>query len=279
MIEGFLGKIESKLGNLLYYPGCLTKFTLPEIEENYRKILKYLEVEFISIDEFYCCGSPVKNAGYREDFNNLIEKHTALLKKYNITRIVTNCPSCAEVLNKYYHVDVQHFTAFVQPYIKKGFLKDIPKKKDEKGQNEKIIYHDSCHLGRGLGLYDEPRDIIKLLGYDLVEFSQNRQVSLCCGAGGGLKNNFPDIANNNAAKKILDAKIFGADKIVTACPMCYKHFLDNIGLAKSKSKKKDRTVTEKTVFEKKDEMQNEEEYFRSFELSQLIVRELHLNRT
>lgn len=274
MIDGFLGKIESNLGNLLYYPGCLTKFALPEIEENYKIILNYLGIDFIKIDEFYCCGSPVKNAGYKEDFNNLVEKHTELLRKYGIKRIVTNCPSCAQVLNEYYHVDAVHITAFLQPYIKKGFLKGIPKK------NESLIYHDSCHLGRGLKLFDEPRDIIKLLGYDLIEFSQNRNLSLCCGAGGGLKNNYPDIANATVSRKIIDAKIFGAKKLITACPMCYKHFKENIEnakqLAKSQSHDKKNTIDESTETSK--ETQSTEPFFEAYELSQLIVNELKRNK-
>lgn len=221
LIEGFFEKIGAKFGNLLYYPGCLTRFTLPDIEKNYETILDFLEVEYIKIKEFYCCGSPVRTGGYKDDFYNLLEEHSKILKKYNIKRVVTNCPTCAQVLNEFYHIDAIHITSFLQPYLRKGFLKNIEKK------NKKIIYHDSCHLGRGLKLYDEPRKIITLLGYDIVEFFQNREFSLCCGAGGGLKNNFPEISNNVASKKILNAKIFGAEELVTACPMCYKHFVDN----------------------------------------------------
>jgi Fe-S oxidoreductase len=63
-----IGKILSKMnfGNTLYYPGCLTHHVLPDIERNYEKILRMLGIDFIFLPGFNCCGSPVKNAGYKK---------------------------------------------------------------------------------------------------------------------------------------------------------------------------------------------------------------------
>ena len=60
--------------NTLYYPGCVIKHVAPDLDDNYKQILKKLKVEFLTIDEFVCCGSPVLAAGYKEDFENLKKK-------------------------------------------------------------------------------------------------------------------------------------------------------------------------------------------------------------
>jgi len=127
------------------------------------------------------------------------------------------------------------------PYIKKGFLKNSQIK------NKKLVYHDSCHLGRKLKIFEEPREIIKKMGFELVEYPMNRERAVCCGAGGGLKNNYPLIANNNANKKIIEAKYLGSEGLVTPCPMCYKHFKEN----------------------------NAENNFNVYELSQLLIEEIN----
>ncbi|MFN8164416.1 MAG: (Fe-S)-binding protein [Solirubrobacterales bacterium] len=51
--------------------------------------------------------------------------------------------------------------------------------------DQRVTYHDPCHLGRLQGEYDNPRRILELLGCTLVEMPRNRDNSFCCGAGGG----------------------------------------------------------------------------------------------
>jgi Fe-S oxidoreductase len=63
-----------------------------------------------------------------------------------------------------------------------------------------------------------------------VEFDENGIESICCGAGGGLKNNHPEIANAAAKKRQTEIKLKGAQALVSTCPMCYKHFKENLDI-------------------------------------------------
>ncbi|MGC8812542.1 MAG: heterodisulfide reductase-related iron-sulfur binding cluster [Candidatus Aenigmatarchaeota archaeon] len=77
----FFDKIRG--GNILYYPGCLTKFVAKELGENYRKILRSIGIDFIELKDLeFCCGSPALNAGYKEDAKNLAEKNFKVFKEH-----------------------------------------------------------------------------------------------------------------------------------------------------------------------------------------------------
>jgi Fe-S oxidoreductase len=205
--------------NTLYYPGCLFKSAVPDLNNNYIQILTKLGVSFILVDEFVCCGSPVLNAGYAGDYENLKRKNIGLMDKYGIGKIITPCAACCKMLLKDYNlkkegIEVQHITQVINEKI--GRIKRV--------KNEKATYHDPCHLGRHCGIYEEPRNILKAIGFDIKEFGKNRENAVCCGAGAGVKANFPEIADKIAEKKLKECK---TKTLVTACPLCYLHFKEN----------------------------------------------------
>ena len=88
----------------------------------------------------------------------------------------------------------------------------------EKGELD-VTYHDSCHLARHMEVFDEPRNVIESLA-TLVEMENNRENSLCCGAGGGVKSAYPEIATQMARTRIDQAMDTGCKTLVTACPFC-----------------------------------------------------------
>jgi Fe-S oxidoreductase len=219
---GIFKKLFSR--NTLYYPGCLIKSVATDVNENYKEILKKLGIEFLEIDEFVCCGSPVLNAGYKEDYENLMAKNLALLDVYGIKTIITPCPACMKMLKIDYGLEkqgikVKHITEVLAENIHK--FKEIK----ELGKNPKdITFHDPCHLGRYCGIYNEPRQLIMKAGYQLQEFDKKGSDAECCGGGGGVKSNFPDISNEIAKKRLKGCK---TKMLTTACPLCYLHLKEN----------------------------------------------------
>lgn len=206
-------KLFEKLGslfyNVLYYPGCLTRFILPEIQKNYERILDELGVDFVTVEELKCCGSPVKNAGYSKEFSDLKETNKRLLKEYGISKIITNCPACYNVL-KEIHPKVFHITEILCEKLMVKSLWDTT-----------CVYHDPCHLGRYTGIYTEPREILKKCGFEIVEMEWCKDKSMCCGGGGGFRTNYTDTSKNIAKKRVDMAIKTGAEILVTTCPLCY----------------------------------------------------------
>jgi Fe-S oxidoreductase len=218
---GILDKLLTR--NILYYPGCMTKFVLKDLEKNYEEILRKCGIDFIKLKDLeVCCGSPVRNAGYANDFATLARKNFEIFKQHGIKKIISNCPACFKTFNQDYpevlqdwNIEVEHATQTIWQAIKKGKLKI------KKLVNAKITYHDPCHLGRYVGVYDEPREILKFLGYDLVEMEFNKADAFCCGGGGGVKVNYPKLAEKIAKDRITQALKTNAKLLVTTCPLCY----------------------------------------------------------
>lgn len=227
-------KIFKKLfaGNTLYYPGCLTKFACKDTMEKYKKILSAEGIDFIMLkDKELCCGSPVKNAGAKKVFEDLARKNLKVFKDHGVDRIISNCPSCTMVLRNDYkdilgdewNFEVQHISEVIDRSLSKL-------KKVEKGK--KATFHDPCHLGRALGIFDQPRDVIRAAGYEVVEMEYSREKSACCGAGGGVKGNESELSNRIGTDRTLQAKESGADILITNCPMCFKQLEENAGKMK-----------------------------------------------
>ena len=219
-----MGLLDKLLGgNVLFYPGCMEKFVLREQEKNYEEILKKIGIDFIKLKDLeVCCGSPVLNAGYLEDFKTLAKKNFKVFKEHGVKRIITPCPACFKTFKLEYpkviedfDIEVEHMTQTLLKALKEGKLKPKRLKK------VKVTYHDPCHLGRYCGVYEEPREIIKFLGLNLIEMEFNRENAFCCGGGGGLRSNYPELAREIAKERMKQALKTKAKILVTCCPLCY----------------------------------------------------------
>ncbi len=206
--------------NTLYYPGCVTHCALPEIQARYEALLREVGVDFIVLDgETLCCGSPVKRAGYASDFDDLKAKNLEIFSRFSVGKIITNCPGCYHTLQQDYGMEVHHASQVLAERVQRLQPKELPIEK-----YGEITYHDPCHLGRWSGIFDEPRNLLADSGWDVAELPDNRQQSLCCGAGGGLKSNHPELADAIAQQRLAQVQ---GDHLCTACPLCYAHFKQN----------------------------------------------------
>jgi Fe-S oxidoreductase len=232
---GILNWISSLGYNTLYYPGCLAKIALKENMENYKKIFNMLGIDFIMLSpEEVCCGLPVINAGYKKEVKSLVKKNFSVFKKQGIKKIITNCPSCYHMFKdeypkivKEWDIEVEHATQVILNALKNKNIASYPIK-------EQVTYHDSCHLGRYCGIYEAPREVITLLGGEIIEMKYNRENAICCGAGAGVKANYPELAKSIAKAKMshLPPQV---DVIISACSLCASNLQS--GMEKGSSKK------------------------------------------
>ena len=215
----FLREKETEKADVLFFAGCMTHLT-PSIKNSMIKILKASGVKYSFIDEQggVCCGRPLMLAGQDKEARELINYNSQMIWKTGAHTLVTSCPICYKVFRESYYLDVEvlHHTQFIRMLIDEGSIKLNFLRK-------KVVYHSPCELGRGSGVYEEPKEVLKHIA-KLEESKYEGQNSLCC--GGSLAN--MKLSAVNKRKIALDAvnelTINGPDILATACPLCKKTF-------------------------------------------------------
>ena len=92
----------------------------------------------------------------------------------------------------------------------------------------RVTYHDPCNVGRKLGIFEEPRNILNTLTQEFVDMWPNRTHGICCGGGGSVGQN-TDMAKKrlehakSKRDQILRTK---ADILATCCQNCLSQFGD-----------------------------------------------------
>ena len=207
-------------GRVGYFAGCMTLLT-PAILKAMETIFATAgeEVWWADRDGGSCCGRPLKLSGEVTAAAKIMEANKALFRKHGITTLVTSCPICLKVFREDYALDsmgieVLHHTEYILRLMDAGRL---PVEASDGG----YTYHDPCELGRGSGIYEQPRRIVRAVGR-LVEPVHNRKEALCCGSS--LANLVIDDGQQLAIGSAVAAELeaTGAETIVTACPLCKK---------------------------------------------------------
>jgi Fe-S oxidoreductase len=203
--------------DVLFFAGCMTHLT-PSVIVAMKKIMDSAGVRYHFMDETggVCCGRPLMLAGRDREARELINHNSDIIWRSGATILVTSCPICYKVFNESYYLEtrVMHHSEFINLLIEEGSLR--------LGYlHRKVVYHDPCELGRGSGLYEQPRAVISYVA-DLQPASQERAMSLCCGGSLGnltLASASRTMIAEDAAKILTSSS---PDELITACPLCKK---------------------------------------------------------
>jgi len=228
---------------VLFFVGCTAAYD-PNIRNmalDTARVLGKANTDFgILGDDEGCCGSTLLRTGLLEPARELALNNIEMFEKASPSVIVTSCAGCYKTIRQDYpkvgkvSARVVHITQFVNELIDSGRLKL------EKRVDGIVTFHDPCHLGRHNLLYDEPRKILQSIpGIKLVEMERNRAEARCCGAGGGVKTAFPDLAQKISLLRVEDAEKAGAEILTTSCPFCYQSLKTSIDAKGSKLKMMD----------------------------------------
>jgi Fe-S oxidoreductase len=201
--------------DIIYFPGCVAKYRMNKLKDSTTDIFKALGVKYVIPKDIVCCGSVLFRSG--NDPTELAKKNTEI---FGDKKVVVSCAGCFSTFKHDYDgINVQHLSEFLQDKLDELELNNV---------KLKVTYHDPCHLGRGSGVYDAPRAVINAIpGVEFLEFSNCRENSDCCGAGGGVKSAKPDLANDLGNKRGKQATELGVDVILSACPFCELNLGEN----------------------------------------------------
>ena len=206
-------------GRVGYFAGCMTLLT-PNTMTAMERIFSAARenVWWADKEGGVCCGRPLKLTGESDSAQKMIDHNKALFAKHNITTMVTSCPICLRVFREEYDlkgIKILHHSEYILQLMQQGRLRV--------GYSAESLftYHDPCELGRGSGIYEQPRAVIEAIG-QLLEPKHNRQNALCCGSSvaNTAINDSQQLTIARGVGEELDAT--GAETVVTACPLCKK---------------------------------------------------------
>lgn len=205
-------------GRVGYFAGCMTLLT-PKTLAAMQRIFEAAreDVWWADKDGGVCCGRPLKLSGEVDSAQKMIDYNKELFRRHGITTLVTSCPICLRVFREEYDlqgIEVLHHSEYILRLMHQGRL-------SVKYSAATFTYHDPCELGRGSGIYDEPRAVIEAVGH-LMEPAHTGKDALCCGSS-VANTAISDAQQLKIAEGVaqeLDAT--GADTVVTACPLCKK---------------------------------------------------------
>lgn len=212
------GFIKEKGRKVLYFAGCMTHLT-PSIKRAMTRILVTAGEDYSMMDEDggICCGRPMLTAGRKDAARLMMDKNTEIIKSSGASVLLLSCPICYKIFKQDYHledIEVLHHSEYIDRLIGE-------KKIEITGSALKYAYHDPCELGRGCGIYKEPRNIVAAAGI-LVEGTKNGVESICCGGSLGSLS-LGEEQRRRLTENALDGlTVTSPDALVTACPLC-KH--------------------------------------------------------
>jgi Fe-S oxidoreductase len=199
-----------------------------KVTQSFAKLMHYAGVNFgLLFEAELNAGNDVRRVGEEGLYEFLATSNIGTLQACDFTSIVTTDPHSFNTIRNEYpdfggKFEIEHYTTLVKRLIESGQVK-VKKKLDYR-----VTFHDPCHLGRYNKGFDAPREVIKLLGCELVEMGRNRDNSFCCGAGGG-RIWIPDpvgIEKPSANRMKEAGQIEGLQVFVVSCPKDLTMFED-----------------------------------------------------
>ena len=216
----------------LYWVGCAGSFDdkNQKVTQAMAKLLQRAQVSFAVLGPAEnCTGDPARRSGNEYIFQMLAMQNIEMMNEMGVRKIITQCPHCFNTLDNEYpqlggNYEVLHHSQFLEELIDSGRL-DMTGAKLE----ERMVYHDSCYLGRHNDVYMAPRNVIgSLKGVEIVEAGRNGTKGMCCGAGGArmfMEENTGKQINVERSEELVAT---GASRIATACPFCYVMIDDGV---------------------------------------------------
>jgi Fe-S oxidoreductase len=219
----------------LYWVGCAGSFDdkNQKVTQAMAKLLRRAGIDFAILGPSeMCTGDPARRSGNEYIFQMLAMQNIETMNGMGVRKIITQCPHCFNtLLNEYPQLggtyEVVHHSQFLDELISSGQL-DMSGARLE----ERVVYHDSCYLGRHNDVYLAPRRVIGSLGgIEVVEAPRSGTKGMCCGAGGArmwMEESIGPKVNDVRARELVET---GATRVAVACPFCYIMIDDGVKAA------------------------------------------------
>jgi glycolate oxidase iron-sulfur subunit len=222
-----------------FFLGCAQNLLFAEESAATVRVLARNGCTVITPKETVCCGMPAAGYGRQDLVLEQARKNISIFENIDVETIITDCATCGSALKEYgtllaedpqWVVRAIAFSKKVKDISE--FLMSIPLEKPKGVIGGRVTYHDPCHLRRGQGIWEQPRDLLKLI--EGIEFTELPEADWCCGSAGSQM-----ITHYQTSLKVLSRKMdslenTNADFIASGCPGCQMQL--SVGVKRRKLK-------------------------------------------
>jgi glycolate oxidase iron-sulfur subunit len=231
------------------YVGCLIDKIFPDIARDVIDVFTHHGVGIFMPEGQGCCGIPAIASGDTKTFNRLVRHNLEIFDVEKFDFLVTSCATCTSTIKEIWPMMADKDSGYVKSRVEKIAQKTLDINQflvskigldhvefDDHMDPVTITYHDPCHLKKSLGVFDEPRSLIKANpGYRLKEM---RESDRCCGLGGSFNLQYYELSANIGKLKLDNIKASGCQVVATGCPACMLQFFDMLSKSGDKIKVK-----------------------------------------
>jgi heterodisulfide reductase subunit D len=211
---------------IAYYAGCTGAYEARPMVRGDVIVLGAIAEPFTMLppEEEVCCGFPLFITGQHDLLKGLVTRLVEGYRSRGVQELVCSCPCCVNIMARDWPLilgealpfRIRHITQVVSDAIARGRLRLT------RELRESVIYHDPCYLSRGVGVIEEPREVLRAIpGLTLLEFDRHGMESRCCGSGGAARKVFHENAIAMGRLTIDEAVAKKADRLILSCPACY----------------------------------------------------------
>jgi len=172
-----------------------------------------------------CCGAPHAEEGDFESVKRFAKANIALFERYNVDYIICDCAACGAQTKEYaelLHDDPRwreraaRFSGKVRDIME--FLGEIPLNQPKAVLEQRVSYHEACHLCHAQKVRDQPVRVLESVPG--ISLSPLKESDMCCGSAGVY-----NITHNERSMLILDRKMMNieaseGDVVLTGNPGC-----------------------------------------------------------
>jgi Fe-S oxidoreductase len=230
--EGLSVPVDKAGAEFLYIPNPREYTSNPNMFQTYVKFFAYTKTNWTISSRVFDITNWAYYLGDHEDAVKLVENLVQEARRLKVrTLLSTECGHGFKILRKdaeswlgeLLGFEVLSVVELAHRYLAEGKLG-----LQSQPISEKVTYHDPCNVGRKLGVYEAPRELIRAVAEEFVELSPNRNYSICCGGGGSVGQN-----TEMGRKRLEHARVkhdqivrTGATIVTTSCQNCLSQLQD-----------------------------------------------------